>query len=86
MKKSDPKKLLRAARKSMKLPSQTQQALLKNAKSRLGFTTEELAAALGKSAAAIKSWLAPDGSAKHRNMPESAKILLSHVVAAQRKR
>lgn len=85
MKKSDPKKLLKAARRSMGLPTESQQALLKRAKIALGFNNEELAATLGKSPDTIKSWLAEPGAAKHRNMPESVRVLLAHVLAAQKK-
>jgi transcriptional regulator with XRE-family HTH domain len=59
---------------------------LRSAKRRLGYTTEQLAAAMGKSATTVKSWLAPKGSAKRREMPDSAKILLGHLVAAKKRK
>lgn len=85
MKKSDPKKLLKAARRSMGLPTDNQQALLRRAKSALGFNNDELASALGKSPETIKSWLAEAGTAKHRVMPEGARVLLAHVLATRKK-
>jgi DNA-directed RNA polymerase specialized sigma24 family protein len=59
--------------------------MLLSAKRRLGYTTEELAAAMGKSPTTVKSWLAPKGSAKRREMPDSSKLLLGHLVVAAKK-
>jgi ribosome-binding protein aMBF1 (putative translation factor) len=61
-----------------------QTKIIRSAKQRLGYTTEQLAAAMGKSATTVKSWLAPEGSAKRREMPESAKILIGHLVATKK--
>lgn len=58
--------------------------LLQRGKRLLSYTNAQLALALGKSETTIKSWLAPEGAAKRRQMPESAKILLMHLVAAHR--
>jgi len=82
MKKADPKKLLREARKALAMPGGSQQELLKRAKKTLALNNAELAALLdGRSEAAVKSWLAPEGTAKHRRMPDDIRRLLSETLA-----
>jgi hypothetical protein len=58
--------------------------LLQRGKRILSYTNAQLARALGKSETTIKSWLAPEGAAKRRQMPESAKLLLMHLLSTQR--
>jgi hypothetical protein len=58
--------------------------LLQRGKRILSYTNAQLAHALGKSETTIKSWLAPEGASKRRQMPESAKLLLMHLLSTQR--
>lgn len=70
----------------MKKAQPDQAALIRSARKILGVTTEELAAKLGKSLSAVRSWLLPKGNQARRNMPQSARLLLAILLAEKRKR
>lgn len=77
-------RLIREARKSLGLMGDSQQKLLRKARQLLSLTNEELASALGKSEAALIAWLAPEGAAKHRKMPESARLVLNAILSKKK--
>jgi transcriptional regulator with XRE-family HTH domain len=60
---------------------QDQAALLRRARTALGWTNERMAQELGKSVPTLNAWLAPKRAAKHRTMPASASILLARILA-----
>lgn len=76
---------IKRARKALGLNGPDQRDLIRKAKAALGMTTAELADALGKSEDTLLAWLAPEGTAKHRTMPEGSRLLLAHIVAAGKK-
>jgi len=59
---------------------------LRQARQTLGMTTDQLADALGKSTATLNAWLSPRTSQKHRTMPPSSRLLLSHILAAKKRK
>ena len=67
-----------------KRKEQDQAALLRRARTALGMTNAELADALGKSEAALLSWLAPKGAVKHRAMPKGSRMLLARILAERK--
>lgn len=68
----------------MKRKGTDQAAGLRSARKRLGITTEELAALLGKSLATLRAWLLPKGNRARRNMPASARMLLERILKEHR--
>jgi DNA-binding transcriptional regulator YiaG len=61
---------------------QTAQAkLLRDARDKLGMTSEQLAAELGVSLPTLRNWLAPADNKVHREMPLTAKLLLARILA-----
>ena len=59
-----------------------QQAVLREARDQLGVTTEELAGQLGVSLKTVRSWLEPETSTSHRRMPDTPRLLLTHLLKA----
>lgn len=76
----DVSKLVRQARKSLGLDGKSQQQVIREARNVLKMTTGELAEAIGKSEAALLSWLAPDGNAKARRMPAESRLVLERII------
>jgi DNA-binding transcriptional regulator YiaG len=72
-------------KKKKKNKEQEQQAVIRKARQTLGITTEQLAEQLGVSLKTVRSWLEPASSASHRRMPDTARLLLKHLVAAKPK-
>lgn len=68
------------------LARQTQQGkTLREAKEKLGVTSEELAELLGVALPTLHNWLLPAHSARHREMPKTAKLLLAYILKDRRK-
>ena len=79
--------LLEAASLEAELGKQTEQAkTLRNAREKLGVTTEELAELLGVEVPTLNSWLLPTTSKAHRPMNRTAKLLLARILADQRRK
>lgn len=67
------------------LARQTAQAkLLRGARNTLGVTSDELAERLGVKPATLQNWLYPTTSRRHRDMPETAKLLLGYILKEKR--
>lgn len=77
--------LIKRARKALGLNGPDQRELIRKAKAALGLTTAELAQALGKRPDTVLAWLAPEGNAKHRRMPDGIRLSLQHVIARKKK-
>lgn len=60
--------------------------LLRDARERLGVTSEELAGLLGVSLPTLQNWLLPEHSARHREMPLMGRKLLAYLLADKKLR
>lgn len=85
-KKPDIAKLVKEARKSLGVDNQSQQDLLRRARTRLGITNEELAEALNVSQPTLRSYLAPESAGRFRKMGNTDKLLLREILAAYKKK
>lgn len=74
---------IRKAKRRLGLNGPTQQQLIRKAKKALGLTTAELAKQIGKSEDTVLAWLAPEGTKKHRKMPDGTRLLLLEIVKAR---
>lgn len=86
MKKGELQKNITNVRKSLGMNGDSQRDLLRKVREAYEATNEELASALGISLAALLAYLAPEGTAKYRRMPEGDKLVLSRVLADKLKR
>ena len=68
------------------MPETAQAKMLREARDRLGITTEELADELGVSLPTIRNWLTPKTSKVHRKMPKTATLLLARILSEKRKK
>jgi DNA-binding transcriptional regulator YiaG len=67
------------------MAAETEQArLLRRARDTLELTSEQLAVELGVSLPALRSWLLPADNKAHREMPQTAKLLLERILADKR--
>jgi len=66
--------------------TQTQQQMLRAARQALNITTEELAVQVGAKLKTLRSWLLPDDSKSHRQMSNSARLLLDRIMAEHRQK
>ena len=67
------------------MAAETEQArLLRRARDTLELTSEQLAGELGVSLPALRSWLLPADNKAHREMPQTAKLLLERILADEK--
>lgn len=79
--------MLEAAALEEELARQTEQAkTLRDARERLGVTSEQLAELLGVELPTLNSWLLPKSSKAHRPMSKTAKLLLVRILADAKRR
>ncbi len=66
---------------------QTKQAkALRDARAKLGVTSEGLADQLGVEVSTLNSWLLPKSSKAHRTMSKTATLLLARILAEAKRR
>jgi DNA-binding transcriptional regulator YiaG len=78
-------KRITRARKQLGLNGQSQQELLKRVRTAFELTNDELAAALGVPMDTLLAYLAPESAKKHRKMAAADLLVLSRILAEQRK-
>ena len=66
--------------------STAQAKALRNAREKLGVTSEQLAGMLGVGLPTLNSWLLPRSSKAHRPMSKTATLLLGRIVADAKRR
>lgn len=66
--------------------STAQAKALRNAREKLGVTSEQLAGMLGVGLPTLNSWLLPRSSKAHRPMSKTAALLLERIVADAKRR
>ncbi|MFA6314330.1 MAG: hypothetical protein WCV99_24050 [Sterolibacterium sp.] len=57
-----------------------QAEILRSARETLEINSEGLAELLGVSLATLRSWIAPESSKMHREMPKTAQLLLDRIL------
>ena len=57
-----------------------QAELIQRAREKLGKTNAEIADELGVTVHAVRAWIAPQGTKKHRAMPKPARLLLAAIL------
>lgn len=82
--KTDLKKLVRAERKALGLNGKSQQDLLRKLRDRFELTNEQLAEALGYSNATLLAYLAAEGTAMYRRMPEADRLVIARILAKRK--
>lgn len=79
-------KVFKAARKSLGLNGEGQQAILRKVRRALGLTNQELAKALGVEIDTLYAYLSPSTAKKFRKLPAEARLTLEKILAdAKRK-
>ena len=73
----DAARLVKQARKGL----ESQQALLRRARTDLGLTNDELARALGVKLPSLMAYLAPETAAKHRKLPAESRLSLERILS-----